>query len=667
MPRKRNKNKASSGAWEWTHIHLSFFLLVISFVLSLFIGAGLYLLVALDIPDISSIGSYNPPVPSVILNNKGEVLTEIYRERRYVISLREMPELLPKAFVAAEDGRFYQHGGVDGWSVLRALVNNIRSGRRAQGGSTITQQVARSLLLSPEKTYTRKIREAILAYRIDRFLDKDAILYLYLNQIYLGEGAYGVEAAARTYFGKHARELNLAEICLLAGLPQAPSRYSPFDNFKLAKGRQRYVLNRMAADGYITPEEARRSYRRVLRWKQEKKPGSGADRHFVEHVRRLLEEKYGREKVLTDGLVAHTTMDSMLQEEAAKAVDRGIARWRRRNGPSGKKHPQGALVAMKAGSGRIVAMVGGTDFKSSQYNRAVQAKRQPGSAFKPIIYAAALKRTVNPADVILDEPLKLQGAGEGEYWEPRNFSGKFQGKTTVRNGLVQSLNIVTIKLMQMVGVDTVKKLARRMGITAPLTDNLSLALGTSGISLLELTNAYNVFVGNGMYREPLFIEKVIDRHGRTLEQRGGQKARRVLTPRDAYLVTDLLKGVISEGTGRAARGLAVEAAGKTGTSDQNMDAWFIGYTPEMVAGIWFGFDQNIPLGPTETGGRIAAPVWRDFMKKTVQAAPLGQKNFSIPEEVVFLPMDRESGEVRREETRRTVMTAFKKDMLPASR
>ncbi len=667
MSYKSNKNKSSYGTWEWTHVHLSFFLLVVSCILSIFIAAGLYLLMTLDIPDISSIGSYEPPLPSVIVDNKGEVLAEFYRERRYVIPIRKMPELLPKAFVAAEDGRFYQHKGVDGWSVLRALVNNIRSGRRSQGGSTITQQVARSLLLSPEKTYSRKIREAILAYRIDRFLDKDSILYLYLNQIYLGEGAYGVEAAALTYFDKHAWELNLAEICLLAGLPQAPSRYSPFDNFRLAKGRQRYVLNRMAADGYISPEEARRAYRRVLRWKQDEKPHSGAARHFVEHVRRLMDEKYGRERVLTGGMVVHTTMDSMLQEEAAKAVDRGIVNWQRRNSLARSKKPQGALVGLEVGSSRVVAMIGGTDFESSQYNRAVQSKRQPGSAFKPIIYAAAFNRTVTPADIIIDEPLKLQGAGEGDYWEPQNFSGEFHGKTTVRDGLVKSLNIVTIKLLQMVGVDSVKKLAVRMGITSPLTNNLSLALGSSGVSLLELTNAYNVYASNGMFREPVFIEKVLDRHGRTLEKRSGQKARRALSPRDAYLVTDLLKGVIREGTGKSANGLAVAAAGKTGTSDQNMDAWFIGFTPGMVAGVWFGFDHNLPLGPTETGGRAAAPVWKDFMEQAVKSHPLRRKNFSVPADVVSLPMDRKSGEVRQEETRSTVITAFKKDMLPARR
>ena len=666
MASSSKKSKSASRSWQWNHIHLSFFMLAIAALLSLLVGTVLYSISALDIPDISSLGSYNPPLTTMILDDQGEVLAEFYRQRRYVVPVEKMAALLPKAFVAAEDGRFYQHGGVDGWSVLRALLNNIRSGRRSQGGSTITQQVTRSLLLSPEKTYSRKIREAILAYRIDRFLDKEAILYLYLNQIYLGEGAYGVEAAARIYFDKHAGELNLAEISLLAGLPQAPSRYSPFVNFKLAKGRQRYVLNRMAADGYITAEEARRAYRRVLRWRSDEKPADSAEKYFVEHVRRYIEGKYGSEALLTGGLTVQTTMNRPLQKAAAEAVELGIGRWRRRN--SGSQRPQAAIVAMEVGSGRVVAMIGGTDFDSSQYNRAVQSKRQPGSAFKPILYATALRRHLTPADIILDEPLKLQGAKDGEAWEPKNFSGEFYGPTTVWTGLVKSRNIVAIKILQTLGIDQVRQLAGWMGISSPLTDNLSLALGSSGMSLLELTNAYNVFASNGIYRTPQFIARITDRHGRILEKgTDNQESRRVVPPKDAYLITDLLKGVIESGTGRAARGLPVEAAGKTGTSDRNMDAWFVGYTPELVAGVWLGFDKGMPLGRVETGGRAAAPLWYDFMKRSLQISPAGKKKFPVPDGVIFLPMETVSGKIKKEGDKGVVMTAFKKDMLPVSR
>lgn len=663
MAASHKKKKGTARSWECSYIQLSVFLLSIAALLTLMIGAGLYAVAALEVPDILSIASYNPPVATVFLDDQGEPIAEFYRERRYVVPISTMPDLLPVAFVAAEDGRFFQHGGVDGWSVLRAMVNNIRSGRRSQGGSTITQQVARSLLLSPEKTYSRKLREAILAYRIDHLLDKEEILYLYLNQIYLGDGAYGVEAAARTYFDKHVAELNLAEISLLAGLPQAPSRYSPFKNFKLAKGRQRYVLNRMAADGYITPDEARRAYRRVLRWKVDREQNKGVEKYFVEHVRQYIEERYGKEALLTGGLVVHTTMNRSLQIAAATSAAKAIKYWRRRN-PGATKTPQAALLAMAVGSSRVVAMIGGNDFNRSQYNRAVQSRRQPGSAFKPIVYAAALQHTVTPADLIIDEPLKLQGNVPDQLWEPKNFSGKYYGRTTVWTGLVQSRNVVSIKILQRVGVGDVRELAGRMGITADLTDNLSLALGTSGISLLEMTGAYNVFASDGIYCTPLFVSKIVSRHGKVLQNDSGQAGKRVLAPQDAYLVTDMLQGVITAGTGSQARGLPLEVAGKTGTSDHGMDAWFVGYTPELAVGVWIGFDQNVSLGINETGGRAAAPVWRDFMQRALRGRSGITKKFPVPEGVMFLPLDPLTGEIKAKKDRKSVMVAFKQDMLP---
>jgi len=665
VKKKKSLGKVSPKVpgWRWNHVHLTCCLLGIAFIVNLLIGTFLYLLTSLDIPDVSSIGSYNPPATSVFVDDTGLTIAEFSRENRFVIGLSSMPDLLAKAFVAAEDGRFYHHGGVDGWSVLRAMFNNIRSGRRSQGGSTITQQVARSLLLSPEKTYIRKIREAVLAYRIDRLLEKEAILHLYLNQIYLGEGAYGVEAAARTYFGKSVGELNLAEISLLAGLPQAPSRYSPFKNYKLAKGRQRYVLNRMAADGYIAAEEARLAYRKVLLWKTEQE-SKGSEKYFVELVRQHIEEKFGSEQLLAGGMVVHTTLNRNLQHAAATAVNKGIVDWRRRKRSKSDTDPQAALVAMELSSNRVLAMVGGTDFDTSQYNRAVQARRQPGSAFKPLIYAAALDRNSTPADLVIDEPVYLQGAGVGETWEPENFSGKFFGPTTIRNGLIKSRNIVTIKILQEMGVETVRTLAVQMGINSPLTNNLSLALGTSGVSLLELTNAYTVFSNNGEYRSPVFIDKITDRYGDISFNADTQPARRVIKPQVAYQVTHLMKGVIEEGTGRLARGLPVEAAGKTGTTDRNMDAWFIGYTPDLAAGVWLGFDQNITLGEEETGGRAAAPIWRNFMGKALDNRPPQRKKFTVPEGIRFIPMNPETGEIMRD-AGGGVREAFREDLLPA--
>lgn len=665
--KKKAPHNAPSGKGRgrsWNHLHLSFFLLIIAALLNLGLGCLLYLLNALDLPDIAALTSYQPPLTSVLLDAKGRELATFSRENRYLVALDEMPPLLPKAFVASEDGRFFQHGGVDGWSVLRAVFNNLRTGRRAQGGSTITQQVARALLLSPEKTYSRKLREAILAYRIDRLLSKEAILYLYLNQIYLGEGAYGVEAAARTFFGKKCAELNLAEISLLAGLPQAPSRYSPLTDYRKAKSRQRYVLNRMAEDGHISPEEARQAFQRVIFWRRDRGgEGTGADKYFVEQVRQHVENNYGSEALLTGGLTIHATVDSDLQEAASIMVERGISAWQRRNSGQDGELPQAAMVVLEAASSRVVALVGGTDYAVSQFNRAVQARRQPGSAFKPIVYAAALNRSFSPADLVNDEPLLLSGAGE-EVWQPGNFDGKFLGPTTVWNGLVQSRNIVTIKLLQEVGVEPVRKLAKRLGIDSSLADNLSLALGTSEVSLLELTNAYGAFANGGMYRAPLFVDRIVDRHGRELKGSQLQVVRRALLPGTAYQVTNLLQGVIRQGTGRLAQGVAGESAGKTGTSDRNTDAWFIGYTPGLVAGVWLGFDRQISLGTDETGGRAAAPIWREFMAEAERLRPDEFRQFPLPPGIVLLPMDPKNGRITAAGEQPGVPTAFRQDLRP---
>lgn len=663
MKKNFGNNNPVSVTGAWSHVHLSFLLMGIAVLATFCIGCLLYLLAVLDLPDISTLTSYQPAEASLVVDSQGHELTRFYSENRRVIRLSEMPPLLPKAFVSAEDGRFYQHGGVDGWSVLRAVFNNLRSGRRAQGGSTITQQVARALLLTPEKTYIRKLREAVLAYRIDRVLSKEQILHLYLNQIYLGEGAYGVEAAARAYFGKPARMLDLSEISLLAGLPQAPSRYSPLLDLKSAKVRQRYVLNRMAEDGYITPEEARVAYGREESAHREL-PTDPKEGYFLEAVRQYVEERYGTERLLTGGLTIRVTMDRELQAAAVLAVERGVAAWRQRH-PAASDFPQGALVALEAKSGRILALVGGRNFQGSQFNRALQARRQPGSVFKPIIYAAALQGSFTPASLLNDQPLALPGAA-GEVWRPSNYDGKFMGPITLRTALVHSRNIVTIKLLQELGVGPVIKLAADLGISAPLSANLSLALGTSGVSLLEMTGAYQVFANGGTYLAPMMIESVSDRQGRILEKSGVGHPRRVLPNTVAYQLTNLLQGVIKEGTGRQADGLEGESAGKTGTTDKNTDAWFIGYTPELVAGVWLGFDRGVHLGEDETGGHAAAPVWLDFMREAMRVRPPVVLNFLVPEGVVLLPVPQEKGKNMAGGDSSGLPSAFIREQLPGS-
>ena len=643
----------------WRHQQIIALLLVVACLTAAALGAALYALAALDIPAIDSLRQYRPAETSIIYDRHGNVIARVFAENRRVVPLDKMPRLLPKAFVAAEDARFYQHPGVDAWSILRALLHNLRSGRRGQGGSTITQQVARALLLSPEKTYIRKVKEAILAYRIDKTLSKDAILNIYLNQIYLGEGAYGVGAAAQTYFGKPVAELSLAEIAILAGLPQAPSRYSPFRHFPQAKRRQAYVLNRMAEDGYITPEAARRAYKQALLWQPKKDETDEEARYFIQYVTKYINRTYGHQRLLTGGLRVHTTLDRNLQRAAARALRHGVAQWGvRQGGKTGR--PEAALVSLEPQTGKIRAMMGGVNYDESQFNRAVQARRQPGSAFKPIVYAAALESGLLPNSLFNDEPITFTDQN-GRTWKPHNYSGTYKGLTTLRNGLVHSNNIVSIKVLREVGVKPVVALARRLGIHSPLANDLSLALGSSAVSLLELTNAYAAFANQGRVTPPLAITRIEDRDGTVLEE-NKPRPQPALDPRTAFQITHILKGVIASGTGRRARGIPF-SAGKTGTTDQYVDAWFIGYTPTLVTGVWMGHDRSRTLGKEETGGRATAPIWHGFMAQAT--AYKAKKDFPVPEGIVFIPIDPESGDFEYQHPDNALWEAFRKDRLPA--
>lgn len=657
-PRKKAASPAKKSPWHWSHIHLSIFLLAVCLVISGFIATSLYTLVALRIPAINSLASYSPAATTIILDKNNIEIGSAYTENRRLKSLAQLPPLLPLAFVAAEDARFYQHPGVDGWSILRALAHNLISGHRGQGGSTITQQVARALLLSPEKTYTRKIKEAILAYRIDHALSKDEILHIYLNQIYLGERTYGVGAAAMAYFGKSAGELNLAEIAILAGLPQAPSSYSPLRHFRKAKARQAYVLNRMAEDNYISDKEARAAFKMPLTIKHNTGPPPAAG-YFVQYIKNYIRRKYGRALLMTGGLTVYTSLDLNLQQKATRYLRQGLSKIAiRQTTPTSP--PQGAIVSIEVKTGKVRAMVGGANFQTSQFDRATQAKRQPGSAFKPVVFAAALESSFTPNSIIDDSPLEYKDSNG--TWKPRNFSGLFFGPTTLRNGLIHSRNIIAIKLLQAVGTQKTISLAKNMGINSQLTPNLALALGASEVSLFELTNAYTVFANGGYYKPPIFINKILDRDGNILESSHTSTARRVMSAETAYQLTYIMKGVITEGTGRAARGIKY-AAGKTGTTDKNMDAWFIGYTPTLATGVWVGHDQYKSLGRRETGGHAAAPIWRNLMKNAAAYRP--SADFTPPPGITFIPIDRESGDFEYQNTDSALWEAFKKNKLPS--
>jgi len=580
-------------------------------VLSLFLGVLLFALDQLRIPGIRDVSQYNPAQATLIYDRHGSVVERVFTENRIVIGLDRMPPLLPKAFVAAEDGRFYEHPGLDLFSVFRAFINNLRQGGKSQGGSTITQQVAKGLLLSPEKTYLRKFKEAILAWRIDRLLTKDEIIYIYLNHIYLGAGAYGVEAAALTYFDKHASELTLGEIALLAGLPQAPSRYSPIDHLDKARQRQRYVLNRMANDGYISEIEARTAYNvsPKLNNSSENKKANG---YYLQVVKKRAEKMIDG-PLRTAGLKIFTNLDQDQQLEAQRAIINGVQAVAARNNTKSPR-PEAALVALEGCSGKVRALVGGTDFATTPFNRAVQARRPAGSVFKPLVYGAALEQGWGANTVIVDEPLSIRGA-DGKQWQPRNFSGRNYGPVTLSQALIHSYNIPAVKTLQKTGFKPVHQLARQSGISSELASNLSLALGTVDVSPLEMSAAYELFVCGGTYTLPTLIDSIKTGDGKTIYRFKPKKVA-VMKPASAAQIKAMLVEVISRGTGKRAAGLPGRTGGKTGTSDENRDAWFIGFQDERITGVWVGHDRNQSLGRSENGGRTAAPIWRDFMNRT---------------------------------------------------
>ncbi|MEW6376021.1 MAG: PBP1A family penicillin-binding protein [Thermodesulfobacteriota bacterium] len=622
------------------------------FVTSLMVlGMAFYFYFTYDLPSIESLKNYKPSTVTKFFSENGEIIGEFYIEKRRVVPLERMPNHLIQAFVAGEDARFFQHKGLDYMAILRALFMNIFSGEIVQGGSTITQQVVKSLLLTPEKSFERKIREAILAYKIEKYLSKEEILYLYLNQIYLGHGTYGVSIAAEDYFGKPIEELNLEESALLAGLPQAPSKNSPYSHPENAKRRQAYILNRMVEEGFISPHESLKALQNPLKNISKQKTLNEKTPHFLEYVRRYVEDKYGKEALYRNGLQVHTTIDLDFQRIAQEAVESGLKEIEKR-----QKYPsadtltplEGSLVCFDLESGYIKAMVGGRDFKKSQFNRATQARRQTGSAFKPIVYASALDKGYTPASVIVDSPVIFEWGDR--KWKPKNFEGMFSGPTTLRNALTRSVNVVTVKIAQDVGLDYIKDYTRKLGISSPLQNDLSMSLGSSSISLYELTKAYAVFANQGNIFKPIFIKKILDRDGNLIEEnlplfypKESPDEEQVLTPQTAYLMTYLLEGVVQNGTGWRAKAIGRPVAAKTGTTDQFLDAWFIGYTPKFITGVWVGFDEERSLGENETGSRAASPIWVAFMSRILKDRPF--KDFPIPEGIEFMKIDPNTGHI----------------------
>jgi penicillin-binding protein 1A len=622
-----------SGAFK--KIVVGFLFLSVLMALS---GAALLYVLILKSPAIDALKDYRPNTITRVYADNNELVDTFFMEDRRIISIKDVPEMVIKAFVASEDARFFHHQGLDIIGIFRAFFKNMIAGEIVQGGSTITQQVAKSLYLSPERTIIRKVKEAILAYKIDRYLTKSEILDLYLNHIYLGHGAYGIEAAAQIYFGKNTRDLSLAEVAMLAGLPKAPNRYSPYVSMERARQRQQYVLTRMAEDGYISEIQKERALKtRILLIST--KPKEKVAPYFTENVRRYILEKYGSDALYKEGLEIYTTLNVEMQKAATAAVERGLAEMETREKFEAGRL-QGALICMDVRTGEIKAMVGGRDYKRSEFNRATQAKRRPGSSFKPFIYTAAFDKGLTPATIIIDSPVVFDDVSRGTTWKPQNFEQKFFGPTTLRTALTYSRNVVTVKLLKEIGVGYAIDYAANMGLTSPLTRDLSLALGTSVVTLQDMIRGYSVLANQGKKAEPFFIKKIVDRNNHTLEEQM-PAVEQVIDPRVAFLTTSVLQDVVQEGTGERVKAIGRPVAGKTGTTDDYRDAWFIGYTPSLIAGVWVGFDDERSMGRSGVGGVAAAPIWLYFMEKALAGQPV--EVFPTPEGIVFTRINPRTG------------------------
>ncbi|HEY6571836.1 MAG TPA: PBP1A family penicillin-binding protein [Candidatus Eisenbacteria bacterium] len=614
------------------------------------VGVGVANWLQKDLPSPASLQTIAPPVKTIVYDIKGKMVHEFYKENRNIIPLRQIPKTMVDAILSIEDRRFYSHWGIDPIRLLGALANDIAAGRAEQGGSTITQQLARNLFLTHEKTFTRKIKEAVLAVRIEQTYTKDEILEMYLNQIYFGEGAYGLDAAAKVFFGKQVGDLTLPECALIAGLPRNPRDYSPRREPERALKRRNLVLASMLDNKRISRAQYEAASEAPLGVTKTRYDARQAP-YFMEMVRQYLDERYGSNQLYEGGMRVYTTIDIDLQHAAEEALERRIQALEVRNqykktrativaeaAKSGSKerpqteYLQGAAVMIDPKTGHILALVGGRDFNESNFNRAVQAARQPGSAFKPFIYAAAMDNGYTPTEMILDTPVSFR-AGNGLEWAPQNYDHKFRGPVTLRQALAQSLNVPAAKLLQKLGTPVVSSYARRLGIRSRLVGDLSLSLGTSEVNLLELTSAYGVFANQGVRTAPVFVLKVEDKNGKVLEQ-SRVAAEEALSPETALTMTSMLVSVMENGTAASSRalGLNVPAAGKTGTTDDYTDAWFIGYTPDLAAGVWVGFDRKRKIGPNMTGAAAALPIWVDMVAAATKGKP--PVEFSVPSGVV---------------------------------
>ena len=709
---------------------------------------------------------------SRVYADNGEIIGQFFIERRLYTPIDQIPKALTQAVIAVEDTRFLEHPGLDIVGIGRAAWTNLKKGGRFQGASTITQQLARALFLTPERTYRRKIKELILAIKMEWVLTKDQILEMYLNQIYFGHGAYGIAAATLTYFDKSVTELSLPEAAFLAGLPKAPNTYSPYRNPDLAKSRKELVLHRMIEAGFISDEEAQTAIDTTLNYRRQAIEPIAS--YFIEDIRQHLVERYGESLVYKGGLQIYTTLNIAMQKLAEESLQQGLRQLDKRQGWRGPlghvefgkdfvapdeypelQNPQaaqiygmyrglvtkvtrksaailvgntykgtiafedmkwaerrlkdvndvgtaviqkevtprhilkvgdivevlpkngnlessifvleqtplveGSLLALDPRTGAVQAMSGGYDFNRSQFNRAVAARRQPGSAFKPLIYATALQQGLTPATLILDAPVVYLDEELDRVWKPENYEKRFYGTITLREALRHSRNAATVRLLEQIGVPEVVTVANNLGIQSPLSQDLSLALGSSSVTLQEITSAYGVFSNQGMWLRPYQITLVKDVKGEILEQHLFEP-RQAMTQENAYLTTNMLMDVIQSGTGRRAKRIGRPLAGKTGTTNGYNDAWFVGYAPNLATGVWVGFDSVRTLGRLESGAHAALPIWTEFMGQALHNLPV--MTFRIPEGIQFAQIDTTTGDLPSKTSRHISTEVFRKGTEP---
>ena len=720
-----------------------------------------------DLPDYKILANYKPPISSRVHSGEGQLIAEYAIQKRLFIPYESIPQKVINSFLSAEDKNFFSHPGIDAKSITRAVIKNLKnifSNRRLEGASTITQQVAKNFLLTNEVSIKRKIKEAILAFRIERAYSKERIMELYLNQIYLGEGTYGIAAASLEYFDKAVSDLNYNEAALLAALPRAPSKYNPYKSKKKAKIRRNIVIKNLYENSYIDKNQYEKLIKDEIKLKKRKIKLLEEANFYSEEVRRIISDKYGYDQLYKGGLSIRTPLNSYFQIEALKALRKGLETYDRRHGWRGaitnlkqkdwlknvenykadkslgwdlakiievnklivkietdkkdigyidfqdaswtrkksfedflkvndivyakkikkdkwklKQLPKinGSIVVMDPHTGRVLAMVGGFSFKLSEFNRATQANRQPGSAFKPFVYAAALENGFTPSSLVLDAPFVME-QGEGlKTWKPENYGKKFYGPSTLRVGIEKSRNLMTVRVAQKVGFNEISKITDSFGIYEDVPELLSVSLGAAETTLLKLTNAYCTFVNGGKKVTPILIDRIQDRRGKTIFNADKRKCvgceeisylknesptikdnrQQIISPETAYQITSMMEGVIKRGTGRKLKNLNLHLAGKTGTTNKNMDAWFLGFTSKLVIGVYVGFDEPKSLGKYETGAKAALPVFKKFIKNVVKKKD--SLPFKIPKNINLVIVDAETGLKPNIDTKKVIYESFK--------